>query len=712
MNGSFRERGKPSNSLEIPEDSAAQTAHLMGRESFTLDDEPARTGGKGGEVSKGFFELPRQDRRNFLLLVLLYFLQGIPMGLAGGSIPFLLKSHMSYGQIGVYSLASYPYSLKLLWSPIVDAVWSPRLGRRKSWILPIQALSGLGMIYLGWGAQKMMEDAGENGGAGVWTFTGWWFALVFMCATQDIAVDGWAITLISPSNLSYASTAQTVGLTAGNFLSYTVFLALSSPDFANRYFRAVPSNVGIFTLDSYLTFWGWAYLAVTAGLAILKREERTKEKDSILDVYKVMGGILKLRNIQIFIVIHLIAKIGFQANDAVTNLKLLDKGFSKEDLALTVLIDFPFEIGLGYYAGKWSEQYTAIRVWCWAFVGRLIAAVFAQLVVMAFPVGGTTKGYLLVVIVEHVFSTFMSTIMFVAISAFHAKIADPAIGGTYMTLLATVSNLGGTFPRFFILKFVDAFTVATCSPPSIPPAKDLLKGDLITQPFSCVLEAEKHRCLAGGGTCDIQHDGYYYVNVLCVIIGVITFWSFIRPQAMKLQQDDLAAPDSNTTVLKRASDSAVMMSKAVLRWQKHKPPAEMTLDDILPHVEAMFDAFMASSVWLDYCESEVWILRLTPYMDRLRTRVFTKEQDEDLGRVLAHTNDIRRVATQARAWIQLCHGNVEQQRAVVAFAADVLEAGERIDRATRAAVRIKPEQDSAQDRKAKAESAFWWRYTM
>nr|OQO32293.1 hypothetical protein B0A51_00352 [Rachicladosporium sp. CCFEE 5018] len=541
MNGSFRERGKPSNSLEIPEDSAAQTAHLMGRESFTLDDEPARTGGKGGEVSKGFFELPRQDRRNFLLLVLLYFLQGIPMGLAGGSIPFLLKSHMSYGQIGVYSLASYPYSLKLLWSPIVDAVWSPRLGRRKSWILPIQALSGLGMIYLGWGAQKMMEDAGENGGAGVWTFTGWWFALVFMCATQDIAVDGWAITLISPSNLSYASTAQTVGLTAGNFLSYTVFLALSSPDFANRYFRAVPSNVGIFTLDSYLTFWGWAYLAVTAGLAILKREERTKEKDSILDVYKVMGGILKLRNIQIFIVIHLIAKIGFQANDAVTNLKLLDKGFSKEDLALTVLIDFPFEIGLGYYAGKWSEQYTAIRVWCWAFVGRLIAAVFAQLVVMAFPAGGTTTGYLMVVIVEHVFSTFMSTIMFVAISAFHAKIADPAIGGTYMTLLATVSNLGGTFPRFFILKFVDAFTVATCTPPSISPAKDLLKGDLITQPFSCVLEAEKHRCLAGGGTCDIQHDGYYCVNVLCVIIGVITFWSFIRPQAMKLQQLPLRA---------------------------------------------------------------------------------------------------------------------------------------------------------------------------
>ena len=98
--------------------------------------------------------------------------------------------------------------------------------------------------------------------------------------------------------------------------------------------------------------------------------------------------------------------------------------------------------------------------------------------------------------------------MFVAISAFHAKIADPHIGGTYMTLLATVSNLGGTFPRFFILKFVDYFTQATCYPPSSP-IKDtsVLKGDLITQQFSCVSEAEKHRCVDGGGSCVIGQDG-------------------------------------------------------------------------------------------------------------------------------------------------------------------------------------------------------------
>ncbi|KAL1618191.1 hypothetical protein SLS54_007432 [Diplodia seriata] len=519
---------------------ASQASHLMSRDSFTLDDDPMQAMTHDEEASsKGFSELPKKDQKNFLLLVLLYFLQGVPMGLAGGSVPFLLKAHLSYSQIGVFSLASYPYSLKLLWSPIVDAIWTPKVGRRKSWILPIQTLSGFGMLWLGARAEQMMTDAGADGGAGIWGFTWWWFFLVFMCATQDIAVDGWALTLLSPENLAYASTAQTVGLTAGQFLSYTVFLAFNSPDFANKWFRAIPKEEGVMTLGGYLTFWGWAYLAVTLALAVMKREERTKNNDGISEVYKVMGGILKLKNIQTFIVIHLIAKIGFQANDAVTNLKLLDKGFSQEDMALTVLIDFPFELSLGYYAGKWSQTYPPMQLWCWAFIGRLAAAAFAQFVVMIFPVGGVTTWYLLTVIVEHVFSTFMSTVMFVAISAFHAKIADPVIGGTYMTLLATVSNLGGTFPRFFILKLVDYFTVATCTPPEKPPAE--LKGDLVTSAFSCALEAEKHRCLDGGGTCNIEHDGYYIVNVLCIILGLVTFWGYIKPAALKLQALPLRA---------------------------------------------------------------------------------------------------------------------------------------------------------------------------
>lgn len=522
------------------------TENLMLRKNFSLDDHVPKTPAINNH---GFFELPLQDQRNFMLLVLLYFLQGIPMGLAGGSVPFLMKDHMSYSEIGIFSLASYPYSLKLFWSPIVDAVWSPKIGRRKSWILPIQMLSGIGMLWLGSVVEQLMATAGKEGGPTIWAFTGWWFFLVFMCATQDIAVDGWALTLLTPGNVSYASTAQTVGLTAGHFMSYTVFLAFNSKDFANRYFRSVPLDRGLMSLGGYVTFWGWAYLAITVGLALFKREERTRNEDGIWDVYKIMWGVLKLKNIQTIIAVHLIAKIGFQANDAVTNLKLIDKGFGQENMALTVLIDFPFEIALGYYAGKWSQEYTPMRLWCWAFVGRLVAAVAAQLTVAIFPPAGVTSWYMLVVIASHVFSTFTSTVMFVAVSAFHARVSDPAIGGTYMTLLATVCNLGGTFPRFFILRLVDYFTVATCVP-SATADLDALKGggdSAVLEPFSCSMQADKERCLRGGGSCEMVRDGYYIVNILCVIIGLVTFVSYIRPKVLHLQSLPMRAWRLSTT---------------------------------------------------------------------------------------------------------------------------------------------------------------------
>jgi len=251
-----------------------------------------------------------------------------------------------------------------------------------------------------------------------------------------------------------------------------------------------------------------------------------------------MWKVLKLRHVQSFVIIHLISKFGFQANDAVTNLKLLDKGFSQEDMALTVLIDFPFEIGLGYYVGKWCAYFPAMKLWQWAFIGRLIAACLAQVTVYIFPRDGTVKTwYLLVVIVEHIFSTFTSTVMFVAVSAFHAKIADPEIGGTYMTLLATVSNLGGTFPRIFVLKMVDYFTSATCTPLQKPTAS---VPDLF-DPFSCALEQEKHRCKDLDGQCLVHRDGFYITNMVCVIVGVVSFWAYIQPTANRLSALPLKA---------------------------------------------------------------------------------------------------------------------------------------------------------------------------
>ncbi|KAK4049362.1 hypothetical protein OIO90_005491 [Microbotryomycetes sp. JL221] len=407
-------------------------------------------------------QLSARDKKALVLLIALYLLQGVPVGLAFGSIPFLLRSKLSYSQIGIFTLCTYPYSLKLLWSPIVDSIFSQRLGRRKSWIVPVQTIVGVLLWWLSSNVQSLMDVEEPD----VNKLTVLFFSLVFFAATQDIAVDGWALTLLSKENLSYASTTQTIGLNTGYFLSFTVLLAFNSVEFSNKYFRSTPLDYPLVTLSGYLRFWGVAFVVVTSYLAIFQPENAVSTDDPDMDlkkVYNIMWDICKLKHIQSFVVIHLVAKLGTAANDAATSLKLLEKGLKKEDLALAVLIDFPFQILFGYLAGKWSQGERPLRPWLIAMWTRLVWAVAAMLLIHFFPQERDVGPfYFFLVVFCTVGSSFSSTVQFVGISAFHSQIADPLIGGTYMTLLNTVSNLGGTWPRYFVLKGVDAFSEAVC----------------------------------------------------------------------------------------------------------------------------------------------------------------------------------------------------------------------------------------------------------
>lgn len=79
-----------------------------------------------------------------------------------GSIPFILKEHLSYSQLATFALSGYPYSLKLLWSPIVDSVFFKSIGRRKSWIIPMQLIVGTLMLYISMNVQRLLDDVSSD----------------------------------------------------------------------------------------------------------------------------------------------------------------------------------------------------------------------------------------------------------------------------------------------------------------------------------------------------------------------------------------------------------------------------------------------------------------------------------------------------------------------------------------------------------------------
>ncbi len=290
------------------------------------------------------------ERHGIVLLLLLYTVQGLPMGLIFGSIPFLLKEHASYVDLAVFSLCSLPYALKLLIAPLVDGGRAPLaiLGRRRGWIAPPLALAGAVLVLLA-------------GRIGAWVDTGFvrWltpvcFSVIALTAVQDVAVDGWSLELLSPANVAYASTSQSLGTSMGFLASFTIFLALNDPAFCARYiwpWVAPDANEPVLTLSMACRCVGGAFL-VAAGLVTFgvdgkkgttgeaRREmpgfdfrtagslvdqeahlgiaKENNDSESVSAAYRTLGRILRLQPVQSLVIALLLAKLGFSAFDSGT----------------------------------------------------------------------------------------------------------------------------------------------------------------------------------------------------------------------------------------------------------------------------------------------------------------------------------------------------------------------------------------------------------
>lgn len=188
----------------------------------------------------------RGDRGSIALLLILYMLQSVPLGLSAAIPMMLQKRGASYQTQAKFSMVWWPFTLKLLWAPIVDSCFSSRFGRRKSWLVPVQFLIGCSMITLSLFIDGWLGDSKTEMNVAMLGIM--FFSLTFMAATQDIAVDGWSLTMLKRRNLGYASVCNNVGNAIGYYFGYALLVSLESAEFCNTYLRSEPHDEGMWTL--------------------------------------------------------------------------------------------------------------------------------------------------------------------------------------------------------------------------------------------------------------------------------------------------------------------------------------------------------------------------------------------------------------------------------------------------------------------------------
>ncbi|XP_012567090.1 acetyl-coenzyme A transporter 1 isoform X1 [Hydra vulgaris] len=468
------------------------------------------------------------DYKNVFILFLLYLLQGIPLGM-GGSIPMILQNkNISYKDQAMFSLVFWPFSLKLLWAPIVDALFFQKMGRRKSWLIPVQYLIGIFMLILSLNIDTILESELPN----VIFLTVIFFLLNFLAATQDIVVDGWALTMLQKRNVGYGSTCNSVGQTAGYFLGNVILLAFSSPDFCNKYLRTIPQNQGIITIGGFLFVWGILFFIITSLVWIFKseKEENDKEQDSIMGTYLKLFKIVKLPAVQQIVIVLLTVKVGFAATDAVTGLKLIEAGVSKETLSFLAVPLVPLQIILPLAISHFTAGPRPLDLFIKAIPFRLVMGlVFAALVYWTSTFSNTnTEGfpyyyYGIILFAYAMHQLFLYT-MAVTMMTYTVKLSysEHCIGGTYITFMNTMANLGTTLTKSLALYFVEELSLKICD------------GGIQTFIPLCLTNNMKKKCTNAGGKCVTQVDGYYVETAICTALGFL--WLIWRRQSLKQLQ--------------------------------------------------------------------------------------------------------------------------------------------------------------------------------
>lgn len=163
------------------------------------------------------------------------------------------------------------------------------------------------------------------------------------------------------------------------------------------------------------------------------------------------------------------------------------------------VLQAPFTLIGTVLTGKWAAQKSPIFVYLTGFVCRfLLTLTGPPLVSLLARRGGvvTPAYYAVVLVISTLYSLAAECLMFVGVGAFFLNVTSSSVhvAGSYLTLLNTSSNMGGTWHKALVLWLVDQLTVReTCVIPAAAPV---------------------------GTQCSVLYDGYYILSFILLPVAV------------------------------------------------------------------------------------------------------------------------------------------------------------------------------------------------
>jgi MFS transporter, PAT family, beta-lactamase induction signal transducer AmpG len=357
------------------------------------------------------------------LMLALGFSSGLPFLLIlGTQAARLAEAKVPIQEIGLISWVGLCYSLKFLWSPVIDEVDVPYLagllGRRRAWLLVAQIGIACGLVALAF------ADPTHS-------FKGLILCAVFTAfaaATQDIVIDGWRIDSAPPERQGVMAATYNFGYRLGLLAAGAGALYIA--DFSG--WRA-----------AYLVMAVLVLVGIIAGLLSPRLPERARDKTQsfamnfaapVVDLARRFGPLLAV----ILLLVALYRLPDFLSG-VMANPLYIGLGFSKSQIA-TMSKVYGIWIGI---AGAFAGGFTITRIGLMpALLAGGIAAAASHLCLALLAATGKSLPLLaLSVSVENFAGNFAGA----ALIAYMSSLTSPAYAASQYALLSSLYALLGKF---------------------------------------------------------------------------------------------------------------------------------------------------------------------------------------------------------------------------------------------------------------------------
>ncbi len=373
-----------------------------------------------------------KDRRMFIIF-LMGFSSGLPYMLVADNLSIWLRTQsIDLKTIGFMGWVTMPYSLKFLWSFLLDRYSLGALGRRRSWILLSQIGIAVSLFFLGL----------QNPQNGLQYIAIWSVLAGFMSATQDIAIDAYRREILKDEEQGIGATLSTYGYRIAVLVASGFGVWVVSPDTLNFSFGQS------FQLMAVLMLIG---IAATLWAPEPKTIHGTPKnmKESLVEPLREFFMRPGALWIMAFVVLY---KLGDAMGGKMLSPYYVDLGFKLDTLAIT-------RKAVGLYSSLGGLALGgAIVFWVGLYRSLWVFGIFQALSTIAFATMVHFGAALVPLAVVMSFEDVTAGMGSAALMSLLALLTNQKFTATQFALLSSLATVGRNFFAGFSGKIIEMLT--------------------------------------------------------------------------------------------------------------------------------------------------------------------------------------------------------------------------------------------------------------